>query len=39
MLNKGNKRRVTDIKEVDGEGGAPLTFFLIALSFKIKLAI
>ena len=25
MLGKGGKRRVTDVKEVDGEGGAPLT--------------
>ena len=25
VLGKGGKRRVTDVKEVDGEGGVPLT--------------
>ena len=25
VLGKGGKRQVTDVKEVDGEGGVPLT--------------
>ena len=28
ILGKGNKRRVTDIKEVDSEEGVPLIYWL-----------
>ena len=30
VLGKGGKRRVTDVKEVDGEGGVPLTNYLLS---------
>ena len=36
MLSKKGKRQVTNVKEVDNEGGAPLTLIIIKVKYFYK---